>query len=69
MMEKRISPAAASIPPDKQTLLFLPGITDEEVGHSEKWSVKISHLETWPDLVLTKQLRGRQGPSQSQITT
>lgn len=54
MMEK-ISPAAASISPDKQTLLFLPGgVTDEEVGHSGKWSTKIFHLETRPDLVLTK---------------
>lgn len=54
-MTEKISPAAASISPDKQTLLFLPGgVTDEEVGHSGEWSTKISYLEMRPDLVLIK---------------
>lgn len=52
---KKISPGAASISLDKQTLLFFPGVT-EDTGHSGTWSTKISHLETRPSSVLTKQL-------------
>lgn len=52
---KRINPGAASITPDKQTLLFLAEVT-EDTGHSGTWSTIISPLEARPNFVLIKQL-------------